>query len=130
MTRFHDSRFQGVRLVCRLRRGSSSATAPGQSQSQTAGIRSDELSTSPSKQEDPSLQDPTVEGATVTSEPENIEKVKEKFFVVKSLTIEDLERSVHSGIWATQAHNEDALNRAYMVSKTWADANTTKLTYQ
>lgn len=65
------------------------------------------------------MQDATVEGATVTSEAESVEKVKEKFFVVKSLTIEDLERSVHSGIWATQAHNEDALNRAYMVSTNW-----------
>src|SRR6201996_5238392 len=28
MTRFHDSRFQGVRLVCRLRRGSASTVGP------------------------------------------------------------------------------------------------------
>ena len=48
-------------------------------------------------------------------EPESLEKVKEKFFVVKSLTIEDLERSVQTGVWATQAHNEDALNKAYRV---------------
>ncbi|KAJ9640165.1 hypothetical protein H2204_003390 [Knufia peltigerae] len=114
MTRFHDSRFQGVRLVCRLRRGSSSTTTSGQSQSQTAAVRPDETSEPTSKQDELGLQDATVEGATVTSEPESIEKVKEKFFVVKSLTIEDLERSVHSGIWATQAHNEDALNKAYM----------------
>ena len=46
-----------------------------------------------------------------------LEKVKEKFFIVKSLTIEDLERSVSSGIWATQAHNEASLNKAYEVSQ-------------
>jgi len=40
-------------------------------------------------------------------------KVKEKFFIVKSLTVEDLELSVRNGIWATQAHNETALNKAY-----------------
>ena len=57
-----------------------------------------------------------VTDATVTAEPEALEKLKEKFFVVKSLTIEDLERSVVSGIWATQAHNEAALNNAYQVS--------------
>lgn len=45
-----------------------------------------------------------------------VEKVKEKFFVVKSLTVDDLERSVHSGVWATQAHNEAALNKAFEVS--------------
>lgn len=44
-------------------------------------------------------------------------KVKEKFFIVKSLTVEDLELSVRNGIWATQAHNETALNKAYEVGQ-------------
>lgn len=34
---------------------------------------------------------------------------------MKSLTIEDMELSVRNKIWATQAHNEEALNRAYEV---------------
>jgi hypothetical protein len=38
---------------------------------------------------------------------------KDKFFIVKSLTVEDLELSVRNGIWATQSHNEEALNKAY-----------------
>jgi hypothetical protein len=42
-------------------------------------------------------------------------RVPEKFFVVKSLTLQDLEQSVGNGIWATQAHNEEALNKAYAV---------------
>ncbi|KAJ9498183.1 hypothetical protein H2202_006334 [Exophiala xenobiotica] len=115
MTRFHDSRFQGVRLVCRLRRGSSSTTAatPTQSQSQTVASVPDEVVEGESKQEETSTDQPIIDGEAVTAEPEAIEKVKEKFFVVKSLTVEDLERSVHSGVWATQAHNEDALNRAH-----------------
>ncbi|KAK9477911.1 YT521-B-like domain-containing protein [Lipomyces japonicus] len=37
----------------------------------------------------------------------------EAFFVVKSLTVEDLELSVRTGVWATQAHNEQVLNNAY-----------------
>ena len=41
---------------------------------------------------------------------------KDKFFIVKSLTVEDLELSVRNGIWATQSHNEEALNKAYQVS--------------
>jgi hypothetical protein len=40
---------------------------------------------------------------------------KDKFFILKSLTVEDLELSVNTGIWATQSHNEDALNNAFKV---------------
>ena len=53
--------------------------------------------------------------STINQPPAPQEKVKEKYFVVKSLTTEDLERSVHSGVWATQAHNEVALGNAYEV---------------
>lgn len=120
MTRFHDSRFQGVRLVCRLRRGSSPAqgvtnpTTPGglsPGDTETAeeitgeGISGDEQTQQP---------EDLIEETSVTK-PTESEKAKEKFFVVKSLTVEDLERSVSSGIWATQAHNEEALNKAYKV---------------
>ena len=42
-------------------------------------------------------------------------KVKDRYFVMKSLTVEDMELSVRNGIWATQSHNEDALNKAYKV---------------
>jgi hypothetical protein len=40
---------------------------------------------------------------------------KDKFFIVKSLTVEDLELSVRNGSWATQSHNEDAINKAFEV---------------
>lgn len=112
MTRFHDSRFQGVRLVCRLRRGSQTRNTPSTGK---PGGDSTEI------QEDGDSVDgeasPLVDGVQdPLPEPEVVEKVKDKFFVVKSLTTEDLERSVQSGIWATQAHNEAALNSAYKVS--------------
>ena len=110
MTRFHDSRFQGVRLVCRLRRGSTSTATPTQTVPQQPSATVEEGDV-------PEVNDveATAIDSTVTAEPEPIEKVKEKFFVVKSLTVEDLERSVVSGIWATQAHNEAALNDAHQV---------------
>ncbi|TKA78939.1 hypothetical protein B0A55_09242 [Friedmanniomyces simplex] len=41
------------------------------------------------------------------------QKVPRKFFIVKSLTVQDLESSVRNGIWATQSHNEVALNDAF-----------------
>ena len=46
----------------------------------------------------------------------SLEKVPNRYFVVKSLTVEDLESSKQSGIWATQTHNEVNFNRAYEVS--------------
>ena len=52
--------------------------------------------------------------STRTGEP--AVKVTDKFFVLKSLTVEDMELSVRNSIWATQSHNEDALNKAYEVS--------------
>ena len=45
-------------------------------------------------------------------------KALAKYFVMKSLTVEDMELSVQNKIWATQAHNEDALNKAYEVCTT------------
>ncbi|KAJ9605210.1 hypothetical protein H2200_010600 [Cladophialophora chaetospira] len=112
MTRFHDSRFQGVRLVCRLRRGSTSTATPTQTSVPQSSAPVEDGET-------PEVDgnEPTVIDSNVTAEPEPIEKVKEKFFVVKSLTVEDLERSVVSGIWATQAHNETALNNAHQAAE-------------
>jgi hypothetical protein len=42
---------------------------------------------------------------------------KDRFFVLKSLTVEDLELSVRTNIWATQSHNEEILNSAYKVGR-------------
>ncbi|KAH0841758.1 hypothetical protein AYO21_01011 [Fonsecaea monophora] len=112
MARFHDSRFQGVRLVCRLRRGSSATATSSQTASQQPTA-----STEATTEADTAPNETSVVDGAITTEPEPIEKVKERFFVVKSLTIEDLERSVVSGIWATQAHNEAVLNNAYQTAE-------------
>ena len=106
MTRFHDSRFQGIKLVCRLRRGSirPGSTAPSTPQleeNSSDGDIGQEGKVEASQRADDSQSPPT--------------KVKERYFVVKSLTIEDLELSRESCVWATQIHNEDALNQAYKV---------------
>lgn len=117
MSRFHDSRFQGVRLVCRLRRGST----PAVSATQTTPPIAPSPSAPPATAAEVTEEVETVDESAVADDPlptesEPAEKVKEKFFVVKSLTIEDLERSVQTGVWATQAHNEEAMNKAYRVS--------------
>ncbi len=113
MTRFHDSRFQGVRLVCRLRRTSVSPAA---------GVPTGPAAASGSQ---PAVVEPAPEIESTIPEPGNsavmkdslaaTPPAKEKFFIVKSLTLEDLELSLRNGVWATQSHNEEALNKAYEV---------------
>ncbi|KAK3691686.1 hypothetical protein LTR37_018479 [Vermiconidia calcicola] len=125
MTRFHDSRFHGVRLVCRLRRGSVASTTP-EAAPMVDGVEpessTDSLTdaTTPAIAEEPTS--PTIVGSnsssTASTKPapspgEPPTKVPEKFFIVKSLTVQDLEASVRNGIWATQSHNEGSLNEAY-----------------
>lgn len=68
-------------------------------------------------------------GQEETPQPEHIvneavdgPKNNDKYFIVKSLTVEDLELSARNGIWATQSHNEEALNRAYNVSGSFPSA--------
>lgn len=39
----------------------------------------------------------------------------QRYFIMKSLTMQDMIQSVRSGIWATQRHNEEALNSAFKV---------------
>lgn len=43
-------------------------------------------------------------------------RMVDRYFIVKSLTVEDLELSKQSGIWATQSHNEAAMNQAFEVT--------------
>lgn len=118
MTRFHDSRFQGVRLVCRLRR-SSAAPSPGVPTGPAA--LTSIFGQTPTHPE-ASVQDPEhvsgsgeSDAAETSLAGESAFKGGDMFFIVKSLTVEDLELSVRNGIWATQAHNEAALNKAYEV---------------
>ncbi|KAL8971667.1 MAG: hypothetical protein Q9183_000940 [Haloplaca sp. 2 TL-2023] len=116
MSRFHDSRFKGVRLVCRLRKG---ATTPGGGvptgpanlmpatiASQTA-IESIRQNREVSKRAEAMAQ---IEG---TDQGQGPSKGLDKYFIMKSLTMEDMELSVRNSIWATQAHNEEALNKAF-----------------
>ncbi|KAJ6106736.1 hypothetical protein N7512_010253 [Penicillium capsulatum] len=103
LARFHDSRFQGVRLVCRLRKG---VSVPGsgtraESEAPAAAPSNDDEETSVISEPSPA---PAQEGSPL-----------DRFFVVKSLTVEDLELSKQSGIWATQTHNETNLNHAFEV---------------
>ncbi|KAK6534573.1 hypothetical protein TWF281_005886 [Arthrobotrys megalospora] len=117
MQKFHDSRFQGVRLVCRLRRNSS----PGEIEAEGNAEPSlptpiQEASDSPDVVESEVVPDTDVNAAAKPTDTVT-KKGKERYFIVKSLTLEDLDTSVSNGIWATQTHNEAALNEAYLASE-------------
>ncbi|KAH0426279.1 yt521-b-like splicing protein [Colletotrichum camelliae] len=115
--KLHDSKFQSVRLVSRLRKstveGAAGVTAP-------TGPSASSGSQTP---HDVPVQPTVVEASTEVAAPEATETKpvtsadavpqKDKFFVLKSLTVEDLELSVRTGIWATQSHNEETLNGAF-----------------
>lgn len=114
MNRFHDSRFNGVRLVCRLRRGSSPIPAVSPTVASPRASSIPKTDPADSQAEDTNVAEKEI--PQQIQHPQEATKVSERFFIIKSLTIEDLERSVQSGIWATQSHNEEALNEAFEVS--------------
>ena len=112
LARFHDSRFEGAKLVCRLRK------APGQPPAGTPmGPRSNSTSNTPVQGAEivDDRQIPIIAHNDTEKGSTAVRKVQERFFVLKSLTIDDLATSVLSGSWATQSHNEAALNAAYNV---------------
>ena len=119
--KIHDSRFQSVRLVSRLRK-SSVGTPTGVSAPTGPAALSPQpnvVARTPSPEDTAKEDEKEKDGAheSEAAQPsEDAAAPKDKFFVVKSLTVEDLELSVRNGIWATQSHNEEALNKAYEVS--------------
>ncbi len=117
---FNESRFNGVRLLCRLRRTSvqsvpgvpAGPAASAQPQGQPQAIATAEQTFGTENTHDASADHENKDNGGNVQDRAH---AKEKFFVVKSLTVEDLETSVRTGQWATQAHNEEALNKAYQV---------------
>lgn len=121
MTRFHDSRFQNTRLVCRLRRNSAASSSVGaatpspdlsadQSIDQMSG---DEANKGEGEATLESTKSPPIGPSGLRASLR--ETGRDRIFIVKSLTVEDLDLSVRNGIWATQSHNETALNQAFEV---------------
>jgi len=55
------------------------------------------------------------EDTPLTSRTLSVTPPKNRYFIMKSLTIEDLVWSVNQKVWATQPHNESALNVAFKV---------------
>ncbi|KAF3029572.1 hypothetical protein E8E12_000293 [Didymella heteroderae] len=64
-----------------------------------------------------SLQDETSESPAHQTGDETLATAANKYFIVKSLTLQDLELSIRNGNWATQSHNEHVLNKAYQLAE-------------
>ncbi|KAF7296719.1 hypothetical protein HMN09_01081000 [Mycena chlorophos] len=57
------------------------------------------------------------EGDVVITDSLLREFFPERYFVLKSHTLNDVNLSIATGLWATQKHNEDVLNQAFRTSK-------------
>lgn len=130
--KLHDSKFYTVRLVSRLRKstvegagGATAPTGPAASSSASATTTSTAATTPAEELSTMSPKPTSVPGSPVGTleQPAQMQgskpadaALKDRFFILKSLTVEDLELSVGTGIWATQSHNEQALNSAFKVS--------------
>lgn len=129
--KLHDSKFQSVRLVSRLRKstveGASGQPAPTGPAATSPSVQAAPVVSvaSPPAAPAPATAPATEPATSLTdgqAEPNNAStgdtsSQKDKFFILKSLTNEDLELSVRNGVWATQSHNEESLNSAFKVSR-------------
>jgi hypothetical protein len=133
LARFHDSRFQGTRVVCRLRKGFTAPGSGGLGSVIIAGsdVPRQEDVTSKATDLAPVLSDDAPElssAAPATGTQPPPARVVDRYFIVKSLATEDLELSKLSGVWATQSHNEAAMNQAYEVSRSSSNLSNPVLT--
>ncbi|KAM3514740.1 hypothetical protein MY11210_001581 [Beauveria gryllotalpidicola] len=118
----HESRFQTVRLVCRLRKSTSEAAAEspiviadGTSNPESSTISNDPLEEN-KKPKPETLDPPEAIDVRVDSRNTPANAQRDRFFILKSLTHQDLEQSVKTGVWATQSHNEQLLNNAFQTA--------------
>ncbi|KAL1918109.1 uncharacterized protein VTP21DRAFT_3375 [Calcarisporiella thermophila] len=100
LEKYHNSDFNGTKLVCRPQR--------------------------PLSHENPAWPFAAAYNPPRYQQPQvasSGRKLKERYFILKSLTQEDLDISVGTGMWATQPRNEAVLNSAFK------DADTVYLIY-
>ncbi len=123
--RIHDSKFQNIRLVSRLRKstaeGVSGATVPP-APTAIAATTTSSPESEPTESQTPGEQSMS---STVENDNQNLDRAhstingslsnEDKYFILKSLTMEDLDLSVRTCRWATQPHNEETLNKAFEV---------------
>ena len=109
-----------MRLVCRLRKSSpsrtpnnSSSTVLSSSQT-TVNTAGPNIPTLPEKEIESPVIKATEDSPVSSSTPVNLTPTN-RYFIMKSLTKDDLAWSVANKLWATQPHNESVLNDAFKV---------------
>ncbi|KAF2405154.1 hypothetical protein EJ06DRAFT_468945 [Trichodelitschia bisporula] len=132
--RFHESKFAGSKLVCRLRKRQEPKEWPqGPRARYGPGDWPTSRRSSSGMSAEPDERVPVLAGVgergwdgvvgstagkdTFSSPGPPAGRTRDRYFVVKSLTQLDLEQSVRNGIWTTQSHNEAALNKAFESSE-------------
>jgi hypothetical protein len=127
LDRFNGSRLHGARLVCRLKRDSTgTSNTSAIAGSLKLALTSSLILEAEEPNHDVAVGKPSgpviVDSAPVAPSPMKTQtastnlvapKVPEMFFILKSLTLQDLEGSVGNGMWTTQSHNEAILNQAF-----------------
>lgn len=104
--RFDDARMLGFRLSCRMRNAAS-----GSNQQQK--LRKDTEAPSTTACDSPIID---VTAVTEAVSKQSLAHLPARYFILKSLTEQDIAASIRSGQWSTQIHNEGPLNDAHKVS--------------
>ncbi|KAG6288277.1 hypothetical protein E4U09_005664 [Claviceps aff. purpurea] len=112
--RLDNSEFQSVRLISRLRKNAARCRSRSSASTGQTTTRTERMTEAPTKPaEASSSETPSPAVGRHTMQITNKRNTVDKFFILKSLTIEDLDASVRTGKWATQSHNEKKLNEAF-----------------
>ncbi|UKZ62341.1 uncharacterized protein TrAtP1_003591 [Trichoderma atroviride] len=110
--KLHESRFQSVRLVSRLRKNEVDGPIPSTTNASKPISQARSKSSAKLDNSSPPSALGSGEYPTVVSSGGPATK-HDRFFILKSLTVDDLELSFRTGIWATQSHNEETLTNAF-----------------
>ncbi|CAG8496171.1 17941_t:CDS:2, partial [Cetraspora pellucida] len=126
-SKYNEREFKGTKLVCRPRKqtpadlklksetssdlASDHTPPPTPSEAgSTASSRSRRSSLPPRQRiRQSSVASMSPASSVSSAKPSSVNR----YFILKSLTQDDLDISVKSGFWATQPHNEAALNKAF-----------------
>ncbi|RIA94983.1 hypothetical protein C1645_514735 [Glomus cerebriforme] len=128
--KYNDMEFKGIKLVCRPRKQTPAdlklkteslsdlisentpPPTPSEAGSTASSTRSRRSSLPPRQR----IRQSSIASMSPASSVSSLKPSSQnRYFILKSLTQDDLDISVKSGYWATQPHNEAALNKAFKV---------------
>ncbi|KAG6119040.1 hypothetical protein E4U13_008052 [Claviceps humidiphila] len=111
LQKLNNSPFQSAFLVCRLKKNVAGCTSRLSATGQ--GAKAVESTTSNETETKTKASNGESSSASRFTRQIQDRGAVDRFFVLKSLTTEDLNESLKTGMWATQSHNEKTLNAAF-----------------